>query len=71
MRNSICLTSYFSAQLQANGIAPLDTGRKPIATSQDVEVLDLTLDDEDAAEVEAKRIQALEVNTLCHVSQET
>lgn len=67
----IFLTSL-SAQLQASGIVPLDKEHKRTMASQDVEVLDLTLDDDvAAAEIEAKRIQVLKVkpphNDIYHI----
>lgn len=56
-------------------MVPLDKGHKRTAASQDVEVLDLTVDDDDdddaAAEIEAKRIQVLKVkpphNDIYHI----
>lgn len=60
------LIFYFSEQLQANGTAPLDKGRKRTVTSQGADVPgipgDKDADDKNADDLEEKAIQALEVN---------
>lgn len=67
----ISLIRYIPEQLQANGIVPLDKGLKRTAASQDAnsDVIDLTLEDEDADELEEREIQALRVNTLHNTIQ--